>query len=1289
MEGNIKQDIFNIEEDLQKKMQIIGEKKKLFFDKKKIKEREVEALLRKEEELKKQRRKFLQKKEALEEKIIILKKREAVVRSEKKEIEEKEKVERDLIKKREIEKKRWEIEEKKREIEKEKWGKEDKAKLLSEEIREIEIEVTRVLKPQRKIAGEKIIKIVDLLRRIETREKNLKKEGIEAKRAVEENRKKEIEEKKRAEEEKKKQELEFKKEESEKDTKDEEARKKIEEVFKVIEKNKEEISSLKEELLKKEKEQIGVPDTLSRQFSDGEKSVDFSEEKRKEDYKELVEKEIKMQQQVETEKKQIDFIREKVKEEQERWQKMQERVRSESSEAQDIYTTSKKEHKNEEKSQEKNTFLQTPFQQQKRDDDQKEEKDKEEKLKMEEEEAEALFKKAEQSFYAGNFSTARSRFDRIAKNYIPSENNSLFGAIKTKSLNEKAIDYLQKINDKENKKQGIVALNNSNLLEDEKLNEERKKIEQELQELLAERRRIKESKKKMEEEGVNEEIIREIDNEFNDLEKKRTEAERKLGKIIVETEERKENFYSGPTVIVKEIVRERGDEKVKDEIKEEIQKEIEKIIKEKERLSKIEKLINKKKEDESIAQSEEIRAKEKEIEKEKEKLEEKERATQSEEIKEEIRKRKKEMEEELRKFIEKETTEKWEKRIRGVESEITEVNKKYKELTEKERHLRGKIKEMESWGPEGRKRKEEVYEYRSLYKKSAHQTANSEEKLENIETKEKEKTFNFPQRVNFFFKSLLKPNKDFFLSSPLLVAIDISDYSIEVFCINNKGVTISFGGGLLEEGVVYNGEIRDEERLKKALLQILLEAKPKSLKQEKGIRIKGIVSLPESKVFTQQLKITGEDSVLERVKEEIRNKIPIPIEDLYFYYQTISFVNKNEKMVLCVTVEKKTVDKYIEFLQSIDIDPIVFDLEGVALGRAVLSTVPEKNKNTKEILSEMIVDIGARVTTISVFCNRELSLSVGVPFGGAYFTENIAKTLNISKEEAEKKKIMLGVDGEIREILSELLEKITEEIRNAESYYERTIGGKIQKIFLTGGSVIIPKILEYFKESLGEIVEIGNPLQKIKPVKELKESEALIYANAIGLALRTVEKDPIDGGFNLLPEEIKKQEKRYQRERKRIVQFGAMLVALVGVTALSLSSYYAYKTFSFLSNVSSTTGEMIVVEENKKVNNYEEITNTGEGVVLNKEEENMIEENSGIVEKKEETLTEEKITRGSTIVVSSEGISAYEYPESEVVVATVYAGEEYVVLQKVIDWLLIEREKKRGWIKKEDVDFKK
>ena len=90
---------------------------------------------------------------------------------------------------------------------------------------------------------------------------------------------------------------------------------------------------------------------------------------------------------------------------------------------------------------------------------------------------------------------------------------------------------------------------------------------------------------------------------------------------------------------------------------------------------------------------------------------------------------------------------------------------------------------------------------------------------------------------------------------------------------------------------------------------------------------------------------------------------------------------------------------YIECITScnIDVDRIVFS--NYAAGIATL------NENELD-LGSVVMDMGARITTLGIFSNKNFIFSDAVTFGGHDITEAIARKLSISFEEAEKLKVM-------------------------------------------------------------------------------------------------------------------------------------------------------------------------------------------------------------------------------------------------------------------------------------------
>jgi type IV pilus assembly protein PilM len=366
---------------------------------------------------------------------------------------------------------------------------------------------------------------------------------------------------------------------------------------------------------------------------------------------------------------------------------------------------------------------------------------------------------------------------------------------------------------------------------------------------------------------------------------------------------------------------------------------------------------------------------------------------------------------------------------------------------------------------------------------------------------------------------------------PLIVGIDISDHSIEILQLDPQKNIKLYARRVLEKGIVEDAKIKDANKLGEAFNKVLKEAGIDVLMEKEKVRIKGLFSFPESKTFIRVFEFEGRKDLKEKIAQKIRENIPIPFEELYWDYYELSGRPDRPK-ILIVAVPKEVIDEYVYFFWTHYVDPVVFDTEAASIGRALL---PQEEQES----STVIVDIGARITVINIFNPKnELSLSLVSRYAGNYFTQTVAKKLEISEEEAEKIKKESGFEKEpVASILKECAQVLVKEIKDALKYYQNRFQSKVGKIILAGGSSLLPKIREYFQENFKEKVELGQPLQKIGSSYALNPQKAILFATVIGLALRGLQKDFINSGINLLPEEIKKQERVLQKERERFVRY--------------------------------------------------------------------------------------------------------------------------------------------------------
>lgn len=224
-----------------------------------------------------------------------------------------------------------------------------------------------------------------------------------------------------------------------------------------------------------------------------------------------------------------------------------------------------------------------------------------------------------------------------------------------------------------------------------------------------------------------------------------------------------------------------------------------------------------------------------------------------------------------------------------------------------------------------------------------------------------------------------------------------------------------------------------------------------------------------------------------------------------------------ESDLLLVTHDKVQLRNVVNALQKAEINIEGFIPQEIAASEAVL-TSEEKN------LGVVMVDIGGDLTNLAVFKDGYLHTIGVLKLGGERITKDIAITLKIPTEEAERAKKILGTlkpekeetlevtslqekrikitTSQVREIIQprveEILEFILKKLEELNSPLELIPGG----IVLTGGTALLDGIEDFASEYLKVPVRVSYSLRMYNL---FGEKEAVFYSSAIG-ALERISK---------------------------------------------------------------------------------------------------------------------------------------------------------------------------------------
>lgn len=325
------------------------------------------------------------------------------------------------------------------------------------------------------------------------------------------------------------------------------------------------------------------------------------------------------------------------------------------------------------------------------------------------------------------------------------------------------------------------------------------------------------------------------------------------------------------------------------------------------------------------------------------------------------------------------------------------------------------------------------------------------------------------------------------------VGLDIADGSLEVAMVKDafgRGKVFSLGRTKIEVGIVEKGRIKDSAKLALAIEEVMAKAKPEAIK------IKEInFGLPESQTFIRHayLPVHNHKERQGLIEKELLENIPISKNDLIYSYRVLKETKEGIE-ILIVASRKEIVEEWLKFFKSLKLETKNLDIEILATFRDLFTNLPKE--------PVMVLDIGSTTTLVGIFDEHGLHYEYIINIAGNDFTQTIAKAMDLDFVKAEAEKIKSGLKSHNKKVVGALeieLAKITEEIKQSFVDYKTETGRAVAEIVLVGGSSMLIGLVEYFSKALGLTVEIGK-------ARSVNEKTPLFYIEAIGLALRGIEK---------------------------------------------------------------------------------------------------------------------------------------------------------------------------------------
>ena len=269
--------------------------------------------------------------------------------------------------------------------------------------------------------------------------------------------------------------------------------------------------------------------------------------------------------------------------------------------------------------------------------------------------------------------------------------------------------------------------------------------------------------------------------------------------------------------------------------------------------------------------------------------------------------------------------------------------------------------------------------------------------------------------------------------------------------------------------------------------------------------------------------------------------------------------NKNIELIANIA-SNKTIEEKVHFANDLFLNKTTpSTIMPVAYGLLNLYQLADSKKADSPIA---LIDIGLTTTTIVIVRNQKMSLMRQTGVSGEDFTRALTGTLvsdvgkmELSLIEAENLKKDVGIPDETQQeikkgisaqqvssLMRPVLEKLINDIKRSLDYYASQFGeGRVEKIYLTGGSSKLKNITSQIFQGLSIPVETLKPPANLK--LELKKNDQESFKNdflklvpSLGAALAKTD------GINLMPNNYKMEGiKRIEKVSARIVFTGIIL----------------------------------------------------------------------------------------------------------------------------------------------------
>lgn len=291
------------------------------------------------------------------------------------------------------------------------------------------------------------------------------------------------------------------------------------------------------------------------------------------------------------------------------------------------------------------------------------------------------------------------------------------------------------------------------------------------------------------------------------------------------------------------------------------------------------------------------------------------------------------------------------------------------------------------------------------------------------------------------------------------------------------------------------------------------------------------LAIPPNLATFRNMEIPTRDkkAITSAIEFELEDELPFEMEDTLYSYSILSQTRQMTHVHIAATLRRHIAELLFE-LKELDIDPDLITTSAWSYRTLLNRTIEDQSQPI------LLVQLGHTQTLFYLHWRGIPMFSRDFPWGGRNITEAIARKLNISEEEAEKKKIESGIfltssqtesatpeqveiSGVIQDEFKHFLAEVRQILLSARNLTHVPVGS----IHVTGGTSLIPGLYPALEDRLSVPVK---PLQSLSalasPGVSYSEQSDAAFAIAASSALCLIGPEKANA-LNLRKAEFRKE----------------------------------------------------------------------------------------------------------------------------------------------------------------------